>query len=158
MRSIGIIFSIFLMHFATAAWSASSFQCYPNLEVSWSFDQTSNKSEFYENTENLSSITLYLDSGFLKLPAVEKNRTKLFRQNSIIKNSDDPMAITVRYESAETIEMEKTSIFIIDPVCKLSGNAQLSILTTAEMGYKNVIYTCNCLSQTHDNKAFVYDR
>ena len=146
------------MHFATAAWSAASFQCYPNLEVSWSFDQTSNKSEFYENTENLSSITLYLDSGFLKLPDVEKNRTILFRQNSIAKNTDDPMAITVRYESAGTIEIEKTSIFIIDPMCKQSANARLSIFETVKMGYSNVIYTCNCISRLHDNKVFVYDR
>ena len=158
MRSISIFVLIFLTSFATGVSAAASFQCYPNLEVSWSFDQTTNNSEFHENTENLLSITLYLDSGFLKLPAVEKNGTILFRQNSIIKNTDDGMPITARYESTGTVEMEKMSIFINDPFCKQSDNARLSILTTENMGYRNIIYTCNCLAQLHDYKHFLLDR
>ena len=68
------------------------------------------------------------------------------------------MPITARYESTGTVEMEKMSIFINDPFCKQSDNARLSILTTENMGYRNIIYTCNCLAQLHDYKHFLLDR
>jgi len=48
MRIFSIVSTILLMHFATGVWSAVAIQCNPNLEVSWSFDQIENKSNFFE--------------------------------------------------------------------------------------------------------------
>jgi hypothetical protein len=143
------------MHFATVAWSAVAIQCSPNLEVSWSFDQIENKSDFFETTDNLSSITLHLDTGFLKLPSAQNDGITLLRQQSIIKKSEDGLDLTVKYESTNTIGIEKTNVILSDPICKKSKEAVVSIFTAEEFRYRNTIYSCNCVSLTHDLQHFI---
>jgi hypothetical protein len=157
MRLIGIVSTIFLMHVASVGWSAVAFQCYPNLEVSWSFDRIEKKSKFFETTDNLSSITLQLDTGFLKLSNAQNNGTTLFRQQAIIKKSEDPLDITVKYEVTNKIGIENTGIIFSDPLCKRSTDAVVSMFTTAELRYSNITYVCDCLSPTFDNYNFIYN-
>ena len=155
MRIFSIVSTIFLMHFATGAWSAVAIQCSPNLEVSWSFDQIENKSDFFETTDNLSSITLHLDTGFLKLPRAQNDGIILLRQQSIIKKSPDSLDLTVKYESTNTTGIEKTSVILSDPMCKKSKDAVVSIFTAEEFRYINTIYNCDCVSPTHDIENFI---
>jgi len=156
MRLISVVSSIFLMHVASGSCSAVSFQCYPNVEVSWSFDRITNKSEFHENTNDLSIITLYLDTGFLKFLAAQNNETALFRQQAIKTESQDPLDITVRYEDTNKISTQKTGIILLDPMCKRSADATVSLFKTGEFGYRNINYRCDCLSPTNDNDNFVH--
>ena len=155
MRIYSIVSTIFFMHFATGAWSAVAIQCSPNLEVSWSFDQIENKSDFFETTENLSSITLHLDTGFLKLPSAQNDGIILLRQQSIIKKSPDGLDLTVKYESTNTTGIEKTNVILSDPMCKKSKDAVVSIFTAEEFRYINTIYNCDCVSPTHDIENFI---
>ena len=155
MQILMITLAIFLMHFATGVWSAASFQCYPKLEVSWSFDQIENKSDFFETTDNLSSITLHLDTGFLKLPSLQNDGITLLRQQSIIKKSEDGLDLTVKYESTNSMGIEKTNVILSDPMCKKSKEAVVSIFTTEEFRYLNTIYSCDCISPTHDIENFI---
>jgi hypothetical protein len=155
MQILIITLAIFLMHYATGVWSAVSVQCYPKLEVSWSFDQIANKSDFFETTDNLSSITLHLDAGFLKLPSAQNDGTTLLRQKSIIKKSADGLNLTVKYESTNTVGTEKTNVILSDPMCKKSKDAVVSIFTTKEFRYDNTIYNCECVSPTHDIENFI---
>lgn len=157
MRLIGLVSTIFLMHVASVGWSAVAFQCYPNLEVSWSFNQIENKSEFFETTDNLPSITFYLDTGFLKLSNAENSGTELFRQQAIIKKSADPLDITVKYGVTNKLGIENTGIIFSDPLCKRSTDAVVSMFTTAELRYSNITYVCDCLSPTHDSHNFIYN-
>jgi hypothetical protein len=154
MRIIGIVSTIFLMHLASAAWPAVSFQCYPNLEVAWSFDHKNNQSEFHEKTDNLPSITLYLDTGFLKLPTAQNNGAELFRQQAIENQSENPLDIVVKYESTNKMMIETTVIILSDPLCKRFTNAVVSIFTAAEFRNNNIIYNCDCLSSTRDAYNF----
>jgi hypothetical protein len=156
MRIIGIVSTIFLLHLASSVWSAVSIQCYPNLEVDWSLDEKNNQSEFYEKTDNLSSITLYLDTGFLKLPTVQNNAAALFRQQAIVKKSEDPLEIIVKYESTDKMTIETTAIILSDPLCKRYNSSVVSIFTTSEFRYNNITYNCDCLSSTHDANNFTY--
>ena len=156
MRIISTVSSIFLIQLASVSWSAVSFQCYPNLEVSWSFDQINNKSDFHENANDLSSITLHLDTGFIKLLTAQNNETALFRQQAIKEKSEDFLDITVRYEDTNKEAIEKTGIIFSDPMCKRSAAAVVSIFTTGEFGYNNINYSCDCLSLTNDSDNFVY--
>ena len=155
MRILSIVSTIFLMHFATGAWSAVAIQCYPNLEVSWSFDQIENKSDFFETTDNLSSIILHLDTGFLKLPNAQNDEITLLRQQSIIKKSADGLDLTVKYESTNTMGVEKTNVILSDPMCQKSKDAVVSIFTAEEFSYINTIYNCDCVSPTHDIENFI---
>ena len=155
MRIFSIVSTIFLMHFATGAWSAVAIQCSPNLEVSWSFDQIENKSDFFETTDNLSSITLHLDTGFLKLPSAQNDGIILLRQQSIIKKSPDGLDLKVKYESTNTAGIEKTNVILSDPMCKKSKDAVVSIFTAEEFRYINTIYNCDCVSPTHDIENFI---
>ena len=155
MRILSIVSTIFLMHFATGVWSAVAIQCNPNLEVSWSFDQMENKSNFFETTDNLSSITLLLDTGFLKLPNAQNDGITLLRQQSIMKKSEDGLDLTVKYKSTNTMGIEATNVILSDPMCKKSKEAVVSIFTTAEFRYLNTIYSCNCISPTHDIENFI---
>jgi len=155
MRMLSIVSTIFFMHFATGAWSAVAIQCSPNLEVSWSFDQIENKSNFFETTDNLSSITLHLDTGFLKLPSAQNDGIILLRQQSIIKKSPDALDLTVKYESTNTMGVEKTNVILSDPMCKKSKDAVVSIFTAEEFRYINTIYNCDCVSPTHDIENFI---
>ena len=155
MRIFSVALTIFLMHFYTGAWSAVAIQCYPNLEVSWSFDQIENKSDFFETTDNLSSITLHLDTGFLKLPSAQNDGITLLRQQSIIKKSSDGLDLTVKYESTNTTGIEKTNLILSDPMCKKSKDAVVSIFTAEEFSYINTIYNCDCVSPTHDIENFI---
>ena len=155
MRIFSIVSTIFFMHFATGAWSAVAIQCSPNLEVSWSFDQIENKSDFFETTDNLSSITLHLDTGFLKLPSAQNDGIILLRQQSIIKKSPDGLDLTVKYENTNTTGIEKTNVILSDPMCKKSKDAVVSIFTAEEFSYINTIYNCDCVSPTHDIENFI---
>ena len=155
MRIFSIVLTIFFMHFATGAWSAVAIQCSPNLEVSWSFDQIENKSDFFETTDNLSSITLHLDTGFLKLPSAQNDGITLLRQQSIIKKSPDGLDLTVKYESINTTGIEKLNVILSDPMCKKSKDAVVSIFTAEEFRYINTIYNCDCVSPTHDIENFI---
>ena len=155
MRILSIVSTIFLMHFATGVWSAVAIQCNPNLEVSWSFDQIENKSDFFETTDNLSSITLHLDTGFLKLPSAQNDGITLLRQQSIIKKSSDGLDLTVKYESTNTMGVEKTNVILSDPMCKQSKDAVVTIFTAEEFSYINTIYNCDCVSPTHDIENFI---
>jgi len=157
MRIFGIVSTIFLMNFSTAVWSAVAFQCYPNLEVSWSFDELKNKSEIFETTDNLTNITLYLDTGFLKFPNAQNNETALFRQEAIVKKSEDPLDIIVKYESTKKMGIETTGIIFSDPLCKSSKDAIVSVFTIADLTYSNVTYACDCLSPNHDIHNFIYN-
>ena len=155
MRIFSIVSTIFFMHFATGAWSAVAIQCYPNLEVSWSFDQIENKSDFFETTDNLSSITLHLDTGFLKLPSAQNDGIILLRQQSIMKKSEDGLDVTVNYKSTNTMGIEATNVILSDPMCKKSKDAVVSIFTAEEFRYINTIYNCDCVSPTHDIENFI---
>lgn len=155
MQIFNIVATIFLMHFATGAWSAVAIQCYPNLEVSWSFDQIENKSDFFETTDNLSSIIVHLDTGFLKLPSAQNDEIALLRQQSIIKKSADGLDLTVKYESTNTMGVEKTNVILSDPMCQKSNDAVVSIFTAEEFSYINTIYNCDCVSPTHDIENFI---
>ena len=155
MQIFNIVSTIFLMHFATGAWSAVAIQCYPNLEVSWSFDQIENQSDFSETTDNLSSLTLHLDTGFLKLPRAQNDGITLLRQQSIIKKSADGLDLTVKYESANTMGVEKSNVILSDPMCQKSKHAVVSIFTAEEFSYINTIYNCDCVSPTHDIENFI---
>jgi hypothetical protein len=155
MRILSIVSTIFLMHFATGVWSAVAIQCNPNLEVSWSFDQIENKSNFFETTDSLSSITLHLDTGFLKVPNAQNDGITLLRQQSIIKKSADGLDLTVKYESTNTMGVEKTNVILSDPMCKQSKDAVVSIFTAEEFSYINTIYNCDCVSPTHDIENFI---
>lgn len=157
MRIISIVFSIFLMHIASVVWSGTSIPCSPNLEVSWVFDKQNNKSQLYENTDDLSKINVYLDTGFLKIPATQDKETALFRQHLIIQNSEDPLDVTVRYESTNAVNIDQTSIIMSDPMCTNSINVLVNIFTTAEFAYRNINYSCNCLSSIHDSKHLIYN-
>ena len=155
MRMLSIVSTIFLMHFATGVWSAVAIQCNPNLEVSWSFDQIENKSNFFETSDNLSSITLHLDTGFLKLPSAQNDGITLLRQQSLIKKSPDGLDLTVKYENTNTTGIEKTNVILSDPMCKKSKDAVVSIFTAEEFRYINTIYNCDCVSPTHDIENFI---
>lgn len=155
MRILSIVSTIFLMHFATGVWSAVAIQCNPNLEVSWSFDQIENKSNFFETTDNLSSITLHLDTGFLKLPSAQNDGITLLRQQSLIKKSPDGLDLTVKYENTNTTGIEKTNVILSDPMCKKSKDAVVSIFTVEEFRYINTLYNCDCVSPTHDIENFI---
>lgn len=155
MRILSIVSTIFLMHFATGVWSAVAIQCNPNLEVSWSFDQIENKSNFFETSDNLSSITLHLDTGFLKLPSAQNDGITLLRQQSFIKKSPDGLDLTVKYENTNTTGIEKTNVILSDPMCKKSKDAVVSISTAEEFRYINTIYNCDCVSPTHDIENFI---
>ena len=155
MRILSIVSTIFLMHFATGVWSAVAIQCNPNLEVSWSFDQIENKSNFFETSDNLSSITLHLDTGFLKLPSAQNDGITLLRQQSLIKKSPDGLDLTVKYENTNTTGIEKTNVILSDPMCKKSKDAVVSIFTAEEFRYINTIYNCDCVSPTHDIENFI---
>ena len=152
------IISIMIASLATNASSNSLVQCEPALEVFWSYDHLNKTSEFGENTDNLSSITLIADHGFLKLSVAENKKIKLFRQNSITSNTEDMFDITVRYESTDQEEIDRTSIIISDPLCKNGAVANVSILNTREFGFKNAVYNCDCLSATHDSDNFIYEK
>ena len=155
MRILSIVSTIFLMHFATGVWSAVAIQCNPNLEVSWSFDQIENKSNFFETSDNLSSITLHLDTGFLKLPSAQNDGITLLQQQSLIKKSPDGLDLTVKYENTNTTGIEKTNVILSDPMCKKSKDAVVSIFTAEEFRYINTIYNCDCVSPTHDIENFI---
>ena len=155
MRMLSIVSTIFLMHIATGVWSAVAIQCNPNLEVSWSFDQIENKSNFFETSDNLSSITLHLDTGFLKLPSAQNDGITLLRQQSLIKKSPDGLDLTVKYENTNTTGIEKTNVILSDPMCKKSKDAVVSIFTAEEFRYINTIYNCDCVSPTHDIENFI---
>ena len=155
MRIFSIVSTILLMHFATGVWSAVAIQCNPNLEVSWSFDHIENKSNFFETTDNLSSITLLLDTGFLKLPNAQNDGITLLRQQSIMKKSEDGLDLTVDYESTNTTGIEATNIILSDPMCQKSKEAVVSIFMTGEFRYLNTIYSCDCVSPTHDIENFI---
>ena len=155
MQILIITLAIFLMHFATSVSSAVSFQCYPKLEISWSYDQIEKKSDFFETTDNLSSITLHLDTGFLKLPSAQNDGITLLRQQSIIKKSPDGLDLTVKYESTNTTGIEKMNVILSDPMCKKSKDAVVSIFTAEEFRYINKIYNCDCVSRTHDIENFI---
>ena len=155
MRINSIIISLIIASLATNTSSNPLVQCEPTLEVFWSYDYFTKTSEFGENTDNLSSITLIVDHGFLKLSVAENKKIELFRQNSITNNTEDMLDITVRYESTDQKEIGRTSIIISDPMCKNRAVANVSILNTRELGFKNVVYDCDCLSATHDSDHFI---
>jgi len=155
MRINSIIISLIIASLATNTSSNPLVQCEPTLEVFWSYDYFSKTSEFGENADNLSSITLIADHGFLKLSVAENKKIELFRQNSITNNTEDILDITVRYESTDQKEIGRTSIIISDPMCKNSAVANVSIINTREFGFKNVVYDCDCLSATHDSDHFI---
>ena len=158
MRTNSTVCSIFLVHFATAVWSTTSFQCYPYLQVSWTFDVLNSESKFNENIDDLSSITLHLDSGFLKLPIEQDKDTVLLKQHSIIKNSGDALDIVVRYQDTNKTEIEQTGIILKDPMCKTATGTVANIFITEEFAYNNIVYKCDCVSPTYDIENFVYNR
>ena len=155
MRINCIMISIIIASLATNVSSKTSFQCEPTLEVFWSYDKLTETSKFGENTNNLSSITLIADHGFLKLSIEENTKIELFRQSSITNNAEDMFDITIRYEGTNQKEIGRTSIIFSDPMCKNGAIANVNILNTREFGFKNVVYNCDCLSATHDSDHFI---
>ena len=149
-------FLLSIINLATSVSSAVEIQCKSELEVKWTYDQVSNTSQFSENGENLVTTTLKLDLGFIKLSKPGENDNLLFRQSSIVKNKDNPLNLSVRYESSSRKGMSQSSLVISDPMCVSGAVAQASIFETSEFSFFNSVYSCECLSPVFDRKNFVF--
>ena len=149
-------FLLSIINLATSVSSAVEIQCKSELEVKWTYDQVSNTSQFSENGENLVTTTLKLDLGFIKLSKPGENDNLLFRQSSIVKNKDNPLNLSVRYESSSRKGMSQSSLVISDPMCVSGAVARASIFETSEFSFFNSVYSCECLSPVFDRKNFVF--
>ena len=149
-------FLLSIINLATSVSSAVEIQCKSELEVKWTYDQVSNTSQFSENGENLVTTTLKLDLGFIKLSKSGENDNLLFRQSSIVKNKDNPLNLSVRYESSSRKGMSQSSLVISDPMCVSGAVARASIFETSEFSFFNSVYSCECLSPVFDRKNFVF--
>ena len=149
-------FLLSIINLATSVSSAVEIQCKPEFEVKWTYDQVSNSSQFTENFENLATTTLNLDFGFIKLSKLGENDNLLFRQSSIVRNKDNPLNLSVRYESSSPKGMSQSSLVISDPMCLTGSVVRASIFETSEFSFFNSVYSCECLSPVFDRKNFVY--
>ena len=149
-------FLLSIINLATSVSSAVEIQCKPEFEVKWTYDQVSNSSQFTENVENLATTTLNLDFGFIKLSKLGENDNLLFRQSSIVRNKDNPLNLSVRYESSSPKGMSQSSLVISDPMCLTGSVVRASIFETSEFSFFNSVYSCECLSPVFDRKNFVY--
>lgn len=149
-------FLLSIINLATSVSSAVEIQCKPEFEVKWTYDQVSNSSQFTENVENLVTTTLNLDFGFIKLSKQGENDNLLFRQSSIVRNKDNPLNLSVRYESSSPKGMSQSSLVISDPMCLTGSVVRASIFETSEFSFFNSVYSCECLSPVFDRKNFIY--
>ena len=149
-------FLLSMINLATSVSSAVEIQCKPEFEVKWTYDQVSNSSKFTENVANLITTTLNLDFGFIKLSKQGENDNLLFRQSSIVRNKDNPLNLSVRYESSSPKGMSQSSLVISDPMCLTGSVVRASIFETSEFSFFNSVYSCECLSPVFDRKNFIY--
>ena len=149
-------FLLSIINLATSVSSAVEIQCKPEFEVKWTYDQVSNSSQFTENVENLITTTLNLDFGFIKVSKQGENDNLLFRQSSIVRNKDNPLNLSVRYESSSPKGMSQSSLVISDPMCLTGSVVRASIFETSEFSFFNSVYSCECLSPIFDRKNFIY--
>ena len=149
-------FLLSMINLATSVSSAVEIQCKPEFEVKWTYDQVSNSSQFTENVANLITTTLNLDFGFIKLSKQGENDNLLFRQSSIVRNKDNPLNLSVRYESSSPKGMSQSSLVISDPMCLTGSVVRASIFETSEFSFLNSVYSCECLSPVFDRKNFIY--
>ena len=149
-------FLLSMINLATSVSSAVEIQCKPEFEVKWTYDRVSNSSQFTENVENLVTTTLNLDFGFIKLSKQGENGNLLFRQNSIVIHKDNPLNLSVRYESSSPKGMSQSSLVISDPMCLTGSVVRASIFETSEFSFFNSVYSCECLSPVFDRKNFIY--
>ena len=154
------ILTIFLLmtHLASTASTTTVIQCVPELEVNWSLNQLSNSSEFFENSKNLSNLSIQIDSGFVKVPDQDNPENSLFRQVAIERSDKDPLNFTVRYENNMKLGIKKTSLIIVDPMCYENVALRASIFETTEASYTNTIYGCECLSPVFDSSKFIFSK
>jgi hypothetical protein len=135
--------------------SMTPIRCDSTSNVSLVYNPSNNSTEIIETNDPVKTITLDLDSGFLKLSEQQSNDNTLFRQNSIRNNGEDPLNLTVRYETASKSDIKKISIIISDPMCKANGMSLISVFETAEHSYISTKYRCDCLSSVHDSNHFI---
>jgi hypothetical protein len=158
MRFVGVVLVTCLINFAKIAYSAAVLQCNPILEISWLFDPKTTEADYRESEDNRSRVSLYIDKGFVKFTDPQKNESLLFRQNSIVKNTENPFDISARYENSGKLELSKTSVILTDPMCQSSDYSHVTIFRTLEFGYKNSVYNCECLSSIRDGNNFIHQK
>lgn len=151
------ILVISIMSLATSVSSSSMTECSPDLELTWSYDPIDYSSKISEVSDNLSTISLNYDLGFVKLLDKDDSEIKLYRQNSIRKSIEDPEDFIVRYESTAASNIQTTSIIVFDPICKNREISIASIFVTNGMSYSNTIYSCKCLSKIYDLDHFIFE-
>ena len=156
MKLRDVAFLLSIINLATSVSSAVEIQCKSELEVKWTYDEVSNSSQYTENVENLVTTTLKLDFGFIKLSKQGENDILLFRQSSIVRSKDNPLNLSVRYESSSPQGLSQSSLVISDPMCLSGELARASIFETSEFSFFNSVYSCECLSPVFDRKDFIY--
>lgn len=153
-RRIGITLSIISL--ATSVASNTTIQCNQDLEFTWSYDEIDGSSIIQEISDNLSTVSMNIDFGFLKLFENDGNQSELYRQSAIKRSNDDPEDIVVRYDSTLKASIKKKSVIISDPMCKNRIMPHVNILETTAASYSNRVYSCKCFSRTYDGGVFIF--
>jgi len=155
MRLCKMAILLSVLYWPTKISSETLMQCNPKSEVSWSYNEASNPANIVQIIDNLPIVTLNFDSGFIKLTEQDTNEKELFRQSAIKQNTGDTFDLTVRYDRVSKIEINTTSIFVADPMCKRNDYSLVSILETSELKYSGTFYHCECLSVNFDSGHFI---
>ena len=149
---IAILFTIIPIKYASAA---STAECKPQLEASWSYDPSLNSSELVETFDNLSEVFVHFDFGFLKLSDQQTGKNLQFRQVVVSKIDNNPSNLIVRYESTSRGTLNQISVLVTDPMCTQNDAGRISIFKLGDLSFTSTIYKCKCLSQLHDSGNFV---
>jgi len=108
-----------------------------------------------ETNDPADVVMIELDIGFLKVSKQKSDEKTLFRQSSIKNYDDDPLNLIIRYEIASKLGINKTSIIMSDPMCKVTEVSQISIFETLEHSYTDTKYRRDSLSPEYDRNHFI---
>lgn len=159
MMNAKILILLLATNLATSSSYASILSCEPRLMSYWTYDDDSNTSNFKENKDNLTTIKLHFDYGFIKLGEKDAVDFNLLKQNEITQlNEDDHLHVMVRYENSNRINIEQQSLIIVDPMCKKELVSKVSVITTSYKEYRVINYVCGCLSSTFDSDNFLFSK
>jgi len=149
------IYGLMALMAATNVSAATMVQCNSILKVSLAYNHETNSTEFQENKENSSNLSIKFDSGFIKLSDGVVGESILLRQNAMNKTITDPLDLVVRYEKKSDDDIQAKSVIITDPMCRNNEASTASIFDTSNTSYISTFYTCECLSSVHDRSNFI---
>ena len=148
------VFTVLILQ-TTNVLAAASTSCEPKSTIALKFDILNNATNLEETRKDLPNIEVMLDYGFLKLSEQENDTSVLYRQIALRENGQDPLDITLRYETANGANIQKSSIIISDPMCRNYVRSRVNVMEITDKSYASSIYECECLSANHHSANFI---